>query len=103
MNLHVAIGKRPSLKIGVGDWSAQVEAGSDFEGGSLATAKITRVVRRFGRADELTWLGFHAANGKHSRWVWFGPAGQRMIGNWRVAWWLPKRRDIRAEIPPKVA
>lgn len=44
MNLHISLGKRPSLKIGMGDWSALIEAGR-----------------------------------------------------------LPKRRDIRAEIPPKVA
>jgi hypothetical protein len=102
IGFEATIGKRMSAKVRVGDWAAHVDAGDDFEGGLTATAKITRVRRSAIRSDEVTWLGVHAANGKHSRWVWFGVAGQRMVRGWRIAWWLPKRRDPGSEMPLKL-
>lgn len=89
-----------SAKASVGDWSVHVSVGDDFEGGLAATAKVARLVRSALRSDEVTWCGVHAANGKHARWVWFGVAGQRLVRGWRVAWWLPGRRDLRAELVP---
>jgi hypothetical protein len=104
IGIEATIGTRMSVKMRVGDWSVMADAGDDYEGGLTASAKITRVRRwsSMARVDELTWLGVHAANGKHSRWMWYGVAGQRMVRGWRVAWWLPKRHDSSDELPPRV-
>lgn len=100
MTLTFTLGRRVGVRATAGPWTALVEAGSDHEGGLLASAKASkRVDLPMARSDEVTVLGIHAANGQHSRWLWFGVAGQRQISGWRVAWWLPGRRDSHAEIP----
>jgi hypothetical protein len=103
IGLRIELGRRCRLQVSTTDWVVELDGGDDWEGGLTATACISRYVRLFGRSDLKKWLGVHAANGKHSRWVWFDVAGQRQIGQWRVAWWLPNRRDPASEIPPLLA
>lgn len=82
LSLTTSVGSRPTLKLTAGPRTLELSAGSDYEGGSCATAKLTHTVGPYAERS----YGWHAANGNHAEWVWIGVRREWRIRRWRIGW-----------------